>query len=79
MNLNTRLVQLDAAIHMELSHQVYKAVNNIHSLMSLSKKVFQPKIMGNYNQTLALLFSGKIETLCSTLQRCLSSSRLQGR
>ena len=41
MNLDTRLVQLDAAIHMELWQEAYKAVEDIHGLMSLSKKVFQ--------------------------------------
>merc|ERR1711962_794104 len=56
MNLDTRLVQLDAAIHMELWQEAYKAVEDIHGLMSLSKKVFQPKMMANYYQKLALVF-----------------------
>ena len=34
-----RLVQLDAAIQMELWQEAYKAVEDIHGLMSLSKKV----------------------------------------
>jgi translation initiation factor 3 subunit A len=34
----------------------YKAVEDIHGLMSLSKKVFQPKMMANYYQKLALVF-----------------------
>ena len=55
-NLDTRLVQLDAAIHMELWQEAYKAVEDIHGLMSLSKKVFQPKMMANYYQKLALVF-----------------------
>jgi len=40
----------------------YKAVEDIHGLMSLSKKVFQPKMMANYYQKLALVFwkSGNI-------------------
>lgn len=56
MNLDTRLVQLDAAIQMELWQEAYKAVEDIHGLMSLSKKVFQPKMMANYYQKLALVF-----------------------
>lgn len=55
-NLDTRLVQLDAAIQMELWQEAYKAVEDIHGLMSLSKKVFQPKMMANYYQKLALVF-----------------------
>jgi len=56
MNLETRLVQLDAAIQMELWQEAFKAVEDIHGLMSLSKKVFQPKMMANYYQKLALVF-----------------------
>jgi len=56
MNLDTRLVQLDAAIQMELWQEAYKAVEDIHGLMSLSKKVFAPKMMANYYQKLALVF-----------------------
>ena len=41
---------------MELWQKAYKAVEDIHSLMSLSKKVFQPKMMANYYQKLALFF-----------------------
>jgi len=56
MNLDTRLVQLDAAIQMELWQEAYKAIEDIHGLMILSKKVFQPKMMANYYQKLALVF-----------------------
>ena len=56
MNLDTRLAQLDAAIKMELWQEAYKAVEDIHGLMTMSKKVFQPKMMANYYQKLALVF-----------------------
>lgn len=56
MNLNTRLVQLDSAIQMELWQEAYKAVEDIHGLMTMSKKVFSPKMMANYYQKLALVF-----------------------
>ena len=48
MNLDTSLVQLDAAIQMELWQEAYKAIEDIHGLMTLSKKVFQPKMMANF-------------------------------
>ena len=38
--MHFRLVQLDAAIQMELWQEAYKAVEDIHGLMNLSKKVF---------------------------------------
>ncbi len=56
MNLDTRLVQLDAAIQMELWQEAYKAIEDIHGLMIMSKRVFQPKMMANYYQKLALVF-----------------------
>jgi len=56
MNLDTRLAQLDAAIQMELWQEAYKAVEDIHGLMAMSKKVFPPKMMANYYQKLALVF-----------------------
>ena len=36
--------------------EAYKAIEDIHGLMILSKKVFQPKMMANYYQKLALVF-----------------------
>ena len=41
---------------MELWQEAYKAIEDIHGLMILSKKVFQPKMMANYYQKLALVF-----------------------
>ena len=41
---------------MELWQEAYKAVEDIHGLMSLSKKTFPPKMMANYYQKMALVF-----------------------
>jgi translation initiation factor 3 subunit A len=41
----SRLSQLDAAIQMELWQEAYKAIEDVHGLMMLSKKVFAPKVM----------------------------------
>ncbi|XP_015928347.1 eukaryotic translation initiation factor 3 subunit A [Parasteatoda tepidariorum] len=56
MHLETRLVQLDSAIQMELWQEAYKAIEDIHGLMSLSKKAPNPRLMANYYQKLALVF-----------------------
>lgn len=56
LNLDTRLYQLDSAIQMELWQEAYKAIEDIHGLMTLSKKTPQPKTMANYYQKLALVF-----------------------
>lgn len=56
LNLDTRLYQLDSAIQMELWQEAYKAIEDIHGLMTLSKKTPQPKTMANYYQKLAMVF-----------------------
>lgn len=55
--LETRLFQLDCAIQMELWQEAYKAIEDIHGLMALSKKTPVPKTMANYYQKLAMVFS----------------------
>uniref|UniRef100_A0A1A9W6N0 Eukaryotic translation initiation factor 3 subunit A n=1 Tax=Glossina brevipalpis TaxID=37001 RepID=A0A1A9W6N0_9MUSC len=55
--LDTRLYQLDCAIQMELWQEAYKAIEDIHGLMTLSKKTPVPKTMANYYQKLAMVFS----------------------
>ncbi|XP_059468760.1 eukaryotic translation initiation factor 3 subunit A isoform X2 [Neocloeon triangulifer] len=56
LNQDTRLVQLDSAIQMELWQEAYKAIEDIHGLMNLAKKSPVPKTMANYYQKLALVF-----------------------
>ncbi|XP_061395112.1 eukaryotic translation initiation factor 3 subunit A-like [Musca vetustissima] len=55
--LETRLYQLDCAIQMELWQEAYKAIEDIHGLMALSKKAPVPRTMANYYQKLAMVFS----------------------
>lgn len=56
LNLDTRLNQLDCAIQMELWLEAYKAIEDIHGLMTLSKKTPMPKTMALYYQKLAMVF-----------------------
>lgn len=56
LNLDTRLYQLDSAIQMELWQEAYKAIEDIHGLMAISKKTPVPKTMANYYQKLAMVF-----------------------
>jgi len=56
LNLDTRLYQLDSAIQMELWQEAYKAIEDIHGLMTLSKKTPVSKTMANYYQKLAMVF-----------------------
>lgn len=56
LNLETRLYLLDSAIQMELWQEAYKAIEDIHGLMNMSKKMPVPKTMANYYQKLAMVF-----------------------
>ncbi|XP_003741206.1 eukaryotic translation initiation factor 3 subunit A [Galendromus occidentalis] len=56
MHLETRLTQLDIAIKMELWLEAYKATEDIHTMMCLSKKSTKPQLMATYYQRLALVF-----------------------
>ncbi|XP_004928942.1 eukaryotic translation initiation factor 3 subunit A [Bombyx mori] len=56
LNLETRLFQLDCAIQMELWQEAYKAIEDIHNLMNMSKKTPVAKTMANYYGKLALVF-----------------------
>lgn len=51
-----RLHQLESAIHMELWQEAYKAIEDIHGLMTMSKKTPVAKTMANYYQKLAMVF-----------------------
>ncbi len=79
LHLDTRLFQLDTAITMELWQEAYKAVEDIHSLMGLSKKPPKPQMMANYYQKLGLVFwkSGNGLFHACALHRLLQLSREQ--
>ncbi|GIX77708.1 eukaryotic translation initiation factor 3 subunit A [Caerostris extrusa] len=56
MHLETRLVQLDVAVHMELYQEAFKANEDIYGLINQSKKAPNPRLMANYYQKQALVF-----------------------
>nr|XP_022338776.1 eukaryotic translation initiation factor 3 subunit A-like isoform X2 [Crassostrea virginica] len=79
MHLETRLEQLDSAIKMELWQEAFKAVEDIHGLIQLSKKSPKPSLMANYYQKLGMVFwkSGNGLFHASTLHRLYILSREQ--
>ncbi|CAK8675557.1 unnamed protein product [Clavelina lepadiformis] len=56
LHLETRIAQLDAAIQIELWQEAFKAVEDIHYLMSLSKRPPKPQTLANFNSKLSLVF-----------------------
>ncbi|XP_054974940.1 eukaryotic translation initiation factor 3 subunit A [Sorex araneus] len=77
MHLETRLVQLDSAISMELWQEAFKAVEDIHGLFNLSKKPPKPQLMANYYNKVSTVFwkSGNALFHASTLHRLYHLSR----
>ncbi|XP_061545794.1 eukaryotic translation initiation factor 3 subunit A [Phycodurus eques] len=71
MHLETRLVQLDSAISMELWQEAFKAVEDIHGLFALSKKPPKPQLMANYYNKVSTVFwkSGNALFHACTLHR----------
>ncbi|KAL5261295.1 hypothetical protein ACHWQZ_G007113 [Mnemiopsis leidyi] len=57
LHLDTRLYQLDCAIKISLWQEAIKTINDIHSLMQLSKKKPKPQALANYYKKQALVFS----------------------
>lgn len=58
MHLETRLIQLESAVQIELWQEAYRATDDIkrYGLMNLNKKPPKPQLMANYYQKLALVF-----------------------
>lgn len=89
MHLETRLCQLDSAIQMELWQEAYKAIEDIHNLMTLPKKSPKPQLLANYYQKLALVFwkAGnylfhasalfRLFTLCREQKKTLTQEEIQ--
>ncbi|XP_019635290.1 PREDICTED: eukaryotic translation initiation factor 3 subunit A-like [Branchiostoma belcheri] len=77
--LETRLVQLDSAITMELWQEAYKAVEDVWQLMNLSKKPPKPQLMANYYTKLGMVFwkSGNQLFHASALHRLFHLSKEQ--
>ncbi|CAF3804580.1 unnamed protein product, partial [Rotaria sordida] len=56
LHLETRLVQLDTAIAMELWQEAFKAVEDIHAFTTISKKTPRPQQLASYYNKVALVF-----------------------
>ena len=69
--LETRLLQLNHAISMELWQEAYKAVEDIYGLMCLSRSKPKPSQMFNYYSKLSMIFwkAGNYLFHAATLQK----------
>ncbi|CAF3677801.1 unnamed protein product [Rotaria socialis] len=56
LHLETRLMQLDTAIAMELWQEAFKAVEDIHEFTTISKKTPKPPQLAAYYSKVALVF-----------------------
>jgi len=56
LHLETKISQLDASVKIELWQEAFKAVEDIHYLMSLSKRPPKPQTLANFFVKLSLVF-----------------------
>ncbi|UYV70311.1 EIF3A [Cordylochernes scorpioides] len=56
LHLETRMVQLDTAITMELWQEAFKAIEDINALMSILSKSAKISLLATYYQKVALVF-----------------------
>ena len=56
LHLETRLLQLETAISMEVWQEAYKAIEDVHTFTTISKKTPKPHQLAAYYEKVALVF-----------------------
>ncbi|AMD18708.1 HBL194Cp [Eremothecium sinecaudum] len=55
--LDQRILQVNVSVKLELWHEAFRSIEDVHHLLSISSRPPKPSVLANYYQNMAMVFS----------------------